>query len=275
MQAGVVRGQAHRGGALASAVEPVALDADRELLLAEELGLLVHRAGDVPWLGSAFGTCLVGALLADLVISERLVVEDGTEGASIGRVLDATPTGDDLLDAALRALAAGVPPSPLAPWRLLGAVDRRRIRRRGTVEPSDLFSWWNGYWSTSDVPHATPTLLRQVLTVHECLNTVMERVNERLRNRGLLVLDPRVRRSAQRGDRWRSGVVDERACDAVAERWRELRAGYLYALPVAELRALTSEAAARQVSISASHGDLAAVVGEIVSQWKAWSEAPG
>jgi len=52
------------------------------------------------------------------------------------------------------------------------------------------------------------TLLSQLLVVHESLNTIMNRVNRRLQDRGLLVPDAWGRR-CERGDRWRQGFVDE------------------------------------------------------------------
>jgi hypothetical protein len=247
---------------------------DRAPLLAEQLALLVHGAADVPWLGSAFGTCLVGALLAELATRGRVVVEPmPVLGASTIRVVDPSPLGDDLLDDALRALVAPVPLSPRAPYWVLGAIDRRRIRKRGTVQRSDLWAWWNGSWSTSEVPRVAPTLLRQVLTVHECLHTVMSRVNGRLGDLGLVEFDRWGRRAAQRGDRWCSGFVEERMRAGLVV--DHPAAAYAGVLLVPELRGLMPDVRGHDPRAAGSHAALAAVVSEIVVAWKAWSQTPG
>jgi len=197
----------------------VELGADSELLLAEELALLVHGAEKMPWMSAAFGTCLIGALIADLAQRGRLVVHcDAHLGEPAIRLIDASATGDDLLDEVLAALSASRPSGAHSPFWVLGSLDRWRIRKRGRVERDDLFSWWNGYWSISNVPQVATTLLSQLLVVHESLNTVMNRVNNRLQDRGLLVPVGWGHR-AERGDRWRHGFVDEGVRDSIFERW--------------------------------------------------------
>ena len=187
----------------------VELGADSELLLAEELALLVHGAENMPWMGAAFGTCLIGALIAELAQRGRLVVHCDAYLAPAIRLIDASATGDDLLDEVLGALSASRPSGAHAPFWVFGSLDRWRIRKRGTVERDDLGSWWNEYWSISNVPQIATTLLSQLLVVHESLNTVMKRVNRRLQDRGLLVPEACGLRFAERGDRWRQGFVDE------------------------------------------------------------------
>lgn len=257
----------------------VELGANSDLLLAEELALLVHGAEDMPWMGAAFGTCLIGALIAELTQRGRLVVHcDAHLGEPAIRLIDGSATGDDLLDEVLGALGASRPSGARAPFWVFGSLDRWRIRQRGRVERDDLDSWWNGCWSISNVPQVATTLLSQLLVVHESLNTIMNRVNNRLQDRGLLVPDAWGRRRAERGDRWCHGVVDERVRDSIFERWdsnvpsvyrhSSSGAGYILDLSVRELRWLKDELADRRVGVGAPidrHHELGAGVSQIVS----------
>ncbi len=259
----------------------VELGADSELLLAEELAVLVHGAEDMPWMGAAFGTCLIGALIAELAQRGRLVVHcDAHLGEPVIRLIDGSATGDDLLDEVLGALSASRPARARAPVWVFGSLDRWRIRQRGRVQRDDLNSWWNGYWSISNVPQVATTLLSQLLVVHESLNTIMKRVNNRLQDRGLLVPDAWGLRWAERGDRWRQGFVDEGVRDGIFERWRSnvpslhrassSGAGYIAALSVSELVWLNNELGDRRVGVGAAldrHQELGAGVSEIVSGW--------
>ncbi len=252
---------------------------DCELLLAEELALLVHGAENMPWMGAAFGTCLIGALIADLAQRGRLVVHcDADLGEPAIRLIDGSATGDDLLDEVLGALSAPRPSGAQAPFWVFGSLDRWRIRKRGRVERDDLYSWWNGYWSISNVPQVAMTLLSQLLVVHESLNTIMHRVNNRLQDRGLLVPEAWGRRCAERGDRWRHGFVDDGVRDSIFERWHSnvpslhrastSGAGYIHALSVRELVWLKDELADRRVGAGARldrHQELGAAVSQIVS----------
>lgn len=255
----------------------VELGADSELLLAEEFALLVHGAEDMPWMGAAFGTCLIGALIAELAQRGRLVMHCDAQIAPAIRLIDGSATGDDLLDEVLGALTASRPSGARAPFWVFGSLDRWRIRKRGTVERDDLDSWWNGYWSISNVQVAT-TLLSQLLVVHESLNTIMNRVNGRLQGRGLLVPDAWGRRCAERGDHWCHGFVDEGVRDSIFERWHSnvpsphrsssSGAAYIAALSVRELVWLKDELADRRVGTGAPidlHQELGTGVSQIVS----------
>ena len=229
-------------------------------------------------MGAAFGTCLIGALIAELAQRGRLVVHcDAHLGEPAIRLIDGSATGDDLLDEVLGALSAPRPPGAHAPFWVFGSLDRWRIRKRGRVERDDLYSWWNGYWSISNVPQVATTLLSQLLVVHESLNTIMNRVNNRLQDRGLLVPEAWGRR-AERGDRWRHGFVDEGVRDSIFERWHSnvpsphraatSGAGYIHALSVRELVWLKDELADRRVGAGARldrHQELGAAVSQIVS----------
>jgi len=257
------------------------LDADSELLLAEELALLVHGAEKMPWIGAAFGTCLIGALIADLAQRGRLVVHcDAHLGEPAIRLIDASATGDDLLDEVLAALSASRPSGAHALFWVFGSLDRWRIRKRGRLEYGDLDSWWNEYWSISNVPQVATTLLSQLLVVHESLNTVMNRVNHRLQDRGLLVPNVWGGRRAERGDTWNNGFVDEGVRDSIFERWHSnvpslhrsssSGAGYIAALSVRELRWLKDELADRRVGEGVRldrHQELGSGVSQIVSGW--------
>jgi hypothetical protein len=272
-EAAVMPGQAMIGGeGLRGSTE---LGADSELLLAEELALLVHGAEDMPWLGAAFGTCLIGALIAELAQRGRLVVHRDAHVAPVIRLIDGSATGDELLDEVLGALSASGPSGARAAFWVFGSLDRWRIRKRGTVERDDLDSWWNGYWSISNVPRVATTLLSQLLVVHESLNTIMNRVNRRLQDRALLVPDAWSWGWAERGDRWRQGFVDEGVRDSIFERWRSnvpspyrassSGAGYVLALSVSELVWLKDELADRRVGVADQHQELCAGVSQIVS----------
>jgi len=212
-------------------------------------------------MGAAFGTCLIGALIAELAQRGRLVVHCDAHLAPAIRLIDASATGDELLDEVLGALGASRPSGARAPFWVFGSLDRWRIRKRGTVERDDLGSWWNEYWSISNVPQIATTLLSQLLVVHESLNTVMKRVNRRLQDRGLLVPEAWGLRFAERGDRWRQGFVDEGVRDSIFERWHSnvpslhrsssSGAGYIAALSVSEFVWLKDELADRRVGAGA------------------------
>jgi len=231
-------------------------------------------------MGAAFGTCLIGALIAELAQRGRLVVHCDAQLAPVIRLIDGSATGDELLDEVLGALSAARPSGTRASFWAFGSLDRWRIRKRGTVEDDDLGSWWNEYWSISNVPQVATTLLSQLLVVHESLNTVMKRVNRRLQDRGLLDTHVLGRRRAERGDRWCHGFVDEGVRDSIFERWHSnvpslqrsssSGAGYIAALSVTELRWLKDELADRRVGAGAHidrHHELGAGVSQIVSGW--------
>lgn len=80
-------------------MSPDGAGATRPLLWCEELFLLLTTdAGAREGFGTQRGIGLAAALLADLVAAGRVSADDGDQRV---RVVDATPTGDDVLDAAL------------------------------------------------------------------------------------------------------------------------------------------------------------------------------
>jgi hypothetical protein len=117
---------------------------------------------------------------------------------------------------------------------------RRRIQSRGRVGTEDLAAWWNGQWSIAQLPDVAHTLLVALLLVFERLSPVMERVNGRLCDRGLMIPDRFGGRRAEHGDRWCHGFVEARVLAGVHEGWRwdaarsgdgaSSRAGYLAVL---------------------------------------------
>jgi hypothetical protein len=103
------------------------------------------------------------------------------------RVIDSRPLGDDLLDEALLLLGGG---STHAARRLAqhpklatGVVSRRvwrRIQVRGRVTNKDLPFWWSGDWKCAWLEGLAPTLLYQLLMLHEGLDRAAVRVRGRL-----------------------------------------------------------------------------------------------
>ena len=115
---------------------PVVAAADGALLLAEELALVCHGATGVEWLGGSFAACLAGACIADLAVDGRIVVEwSAALGEPAIRLVDASPTGDELLDDVLAALAAPAAPGRTGALASLAWGARRRIESRGGSAP--------------------------------------------------------------------------------------------------------------------------------------------
>ena len=118
-----------------------------------------------------------------------------------------------------------------------------------------------------------PTVPFALLMVHERMNTIMRRVNDRLCERGLLATNPWwCSRAAEYGDRWHQGVVEDGVRDAILDRWfaedgpRRPGVGYVVrlsglswlvdefdaepvaGLPVSDLEAALADAATRTVA---------------------------
>lgn len=164
------------------------------VLLAEEL--LVLRMGPrlEGRIEDSVETGLVAAIVCELMFAERLVVEwqQHIDDNAI-RVIDSRPLGDDLLDDALLLLGGGATHAAqqLAqhPKLANGVVSRhfwRRIHGRGRVTKKDLPWWWWGAWKCAWLDDLAPTLLYQLLMVHEGLDRAALRVRGRLGTSGIL-----------------------------------------------------------------------------------------
>ena len=95
------------------------------MLIAEDLLLLVldDERGSFRTGAAQRGPALAGAVLDDLLLAGRLAPEGGAQAPPRAplRVVDASPTGDDVLDA---ALAVAVRRGPVRPERLLRPVGK-------------------------------------------------------------------------------------------------------------------------------------------------------
>ena len=121
------------------------------------------------------------------------------------------------------------------------------------------------------------TLLAALLSVVEGLSPVMERVNDRLRDRGLLVPDRFGGRRAEHGDRWCHGFVEARVLAGVHEGWRwdaarsgdgaSSRAGYLAALEQTWLQDERDRADVAAAAISRPDRMLADAVNTMSLAW--------
>ena len=165
------------------------------VLLAEEL--LVLRMGPKleGRIEDSVETGLVAAIVCELIFAERLVVEwqQHIDDHAV-RVIDSRPVGDDLLDDALLLLGGGSTHAArqLAqhPKLANGVVSRRvwrRIHVRGRVTKEDLPFWWSGAWKCAWLEDLAPTLLYQLLLLHEGLDRAALRVRGRLGASGILI----------------------------------------------------------------------------------------
>jgi hypothetical protein len=275
----------------------VARDQQSELLCAEELLLFCQSVSltDETWPGPGLATCLVGAVISELVHRGRVVVRrdpDLQDDTIV--VVDRQRTEDELLDDAVEVLCArqaapsGAHPPVSLSGRAFGGPARRRLRTRRRVCRRDILSWWNGYWSLAEFPHLAPTLICQLLTLHERLNPVMDRVRKRLCARGLLLLSDDDVFEAFADDHWRHGVVTGTMSVRLRARWRQAlldeaherddQSGYIVALcaerEVVWLREGLCDDGSERVraydrhAVGYANGALAAAVGLIVAEWE-------
>ena len=157
-----------------------------EPLLAEELLVLALREelGGRPVGWASLKSVVIGALVADLAQRERVSVRfSGDLGDETIAVIDNRPTGDDVLDRALRVLAGDCDvasaPEVSRGLRIWGARARRHVQTTQTVTKRDIMRWWEGCWRCREF-ELKPTLLCQLLTLYEELASIHERLHERL-----------------------------------------------------------------------------------------------
>lgn len=180
------------------------------MLIAEELCVL--RMGELLD-GAVYGnaaTAIIGAAVAELVLSGRVDVSgrDGEAAESI-TVIDARPIGHQLLDETLSLLAHGGGRPAEVRWRparMSGRSVRRRLRDGGELKTKDLAYWWFGSWRCAEFADLAPTLVVQLLRLHETLERPVLRTLDDLKASGVItssgsgthsVLDPIVYRDVR------------------------------------------------------------------------------
>ncbi|WP_299036415.1 GPP34 family phosphoprotein [uncultured Pseudokineococcus sp.] len=104
-------------------------DVEHELTLPEELLLLVYDDEKGSTWSTTLDVGLGGAVQVDLSLRGRVDVRDGDLV-----VLDATPTGEPVLDAALAEVAAGARPKPPKRWLTALGKDARAASLERLVE---------------------------------------------------------------------------------------------------------------------------------------------
>jgi hypothetical protein len=95
------------------------------------------------------GAQLAGAVLTELIVRERVAVQRAGDADETVAIIDASPTGDDLLDEGL-GLLGGVRSTRVtgsAVNRVWGVAARRRLRSRGLIGSRDITLWWRGAWT--------------------------------------------------------------------------------------------------------------------------------
>lgn len=90
---------------------------DDKLYLHEEILLLAlnDEKGTIHF-GASFAQAAGGALLADLLLAERLTIEEKTKKKPLVQVRDATPVGEPLLDACLARVVEETKPRKAVVW---------------------------------------------------------------------------------------------------------------------------------------------------------------
>lgn len=162
-------------------------DRDREALLAQDL-LLVSIGSELagePTSWASVNCVVIGALIAELVQRGHVVIGFSSElGEETITVIDAGPSGDEVLDLVLHVLGGGhvtaLKPEASRGARFWGWRARRRLLRTGRVGRRDLMRWWEGCWTCREFGQLAPTLLQQLLTLYEELWAVHERLHERI-----------------------------------------------------------------------------------------------
>jgi uncharacterized protein (TIGR04222 family) len=131
---------------------------------------------------------LAGAVLTELIVRERVRVQRAADADETVAIIDASPTGDDLLDEALALLGPvrSTTVTGSAGNRVWGAAVRHRLRSRGLIGSRDITLWWRGAWTCAEFPGLAPTVVRQILTLHEGLDPLVDRVARQLVDRGAL-----------------------------------------------------------------------------------------
>jgi len=178
------------------------------MLIAEELCVLRMREllDGAVWGNVATG--IIGAAVAELVLSGRAnVSRRGGEAAESIAVIDARPIGHELLDEALALLARGSGAPAEVRWRparMNGWSIRRRLRDGGEPKTKDLAFWWLGSWRCAEFPDLAPTVVVQLLRLHEALERPVLRVLDGLKASGVITrsgtdsqLDPIVYRDVR------------------------------------------------------------------------------
>ena len=134
------------------------------------------------------GAQLAGAVLTELIVRERVAVQRAGDADETVAIIDASPTGDDLLDEALALLGPVRSPTVTgsAVNRVWGVAARHRLHSRGLIGSRDITMWWRGAWTCAEFPGLAPTIVRQILTLYEGLDPLAERVAGQLVERGAL-----------------------------------------------------------------------------------------
>jgi uncharacterized protein (TIGR04222 family) len=135
------------------------------------------------------GAQLAGAVLTELIVRERVAVRRGGDAGETVAIIDASPTGDDLLDEGLALLGPvrSTRVTGSAVNRVWGIAARGRLRSRGGLIGSrDITLWWRGAWTCAEFPGLAPTVVREILTLYEGLDPLVDRVARQLVDRGAL-----------------------------------------------------------------------------------------
>lgn len=179
-----------------------------EMLIAEELCVLRMRESldGTVWGNAATG--IIGAAVVELVLRGRADMRGrGGEAPESIAVIDVRPIGHELLDETLSLLTrTGGTPAEVRwrPARMSGRSVRRRLRDGGELKTKDLAYWWFGSWRCAEFPDLAPTLVVQLLRLHETLERPVLRILDDLKASGVIkpngrhsVLDPIVYRDVR------------------------------------------------------------------------------